>query len=138
MTEKQVQIIKHSWKLFRSIDPQLIGEVFYGKLFQLMPSLKPMFSIPMTEQYIKIIETLNLIVARLDKLEEINSEITQLAVRHVQYGVKPAHYALVGRALLWTLEQGLGNDWTPEVAEAWARCYEKLSNTMILAAYGTS
>jgi hemoglobin-like flavoprotein len=138
MTEKQVQLIKHSWKLFRSIDPALIGDVFYGKLFQLMPSLKPMFPDSMTEQYIKIVDTLSLVVARLDKLDEINQEITQLAVRHVQYGVKPAHYAVVGQALLWTLEKGLGNDWTPEVAEAWLRCYEKLSNTMILAAYGTS
>ncbi len=134
MTEKQIKLVKNSWNLFRQIDPQIIGDVFYSRLFQQMPSLKSMFRAPMTGQYVKIVDTLSLIVARLDNLDQVNEEIKQLAIRHTHYGVRPAHYKLVGDALLWTLQNGLGNDWNPETAEAWSVCYKILSDTMIKAA----
>lgn len=131
MTEREISIIKRSWQLFRSIDPKLIGEVFYGRLFLQMPALRPMFRSSMEEQYIKIVDMLSLIVSRLDRIEELNDEIRQLAIRHIQYGVRPAHYKLVGDALLWTLEKGLGKDWTDETAAAWKKCYTLLADRMI-------
>jgi hemoglobin-like flavoprotein len=76
---------------------------------------------------------LSVIVGRLDNLEELTEEIKQLAIRHVQYGVKEQHYKAVGAALLWTLQQGLGKDWDEEVKEAWASCFNILSSTMINA-----
>jgi hemoglobin-like flavoprotein len=135
MTAREIVIIKKNWHLFRSIDPKLIGEVFYGRLFLKMPALRPMFKISMEEQYIKIVDMLSLLVARLDRIEELDEEIRQMAIRHVQYGVREEHYALVGDAMLWTLEKGLGKDWTPETASAWAGCYTLLSEKMIKAAY---
>lgn len=138
MNEKQIKLVKSSWSLFRKIDPQIIGDVFYSRLFQQMPSLKGMFKSPMTDQYTKIVDTLSMIVSRLDHLEQITDEITQLAIRHTGYGVRPAHYKLVGDALLWTLEKGLGNDWNEETARAWAQCYKLLSDTMIQAAASTA
>jgi hemoglobin-like flavoprotein len=134
MTERQISLVKNSWKLFRRMDPQLIGDVFYGRMFQQMPSFRPMFKNNMTEQYAKIVDMLSLIVSRLDKLEQLTDEITQLALRHVKYGVRPAHYKIVGDALLWTLEKCLGKDWNPETADAWATCYKLLADTMIAAA----
>ncbi len=134
MNEKQIKLVKSSWSLFRKIDPQIIGDVFYSRLFQQMPSLKAMFRSPMNDQYTKIVDTLSMIVSRLDNLEQITEEITQLAIRHTGYGVRPAHYKLVGDALLWTLEKGLGNDWNEETAGAWSLCYKLLSDTMIQAA----
>jgi hemoglobin-like flavoprotein len=136
MTERQILLVKNSWKLFRRMDPQLIGDVFYSRLFQQMPSFRPMFKNSMTEQYAKIVDMLSLIVSKLDKLEQLSDEVSQLAIRHVQYGVRPAHYKIVGDALLWTLKNGLGKDWTPESAEAWETCYKLLSDTMIKAAAG--
>jgi hemoglobin-like flavoprotein len=118
------------------MDPQLIGDVFYSRLFQQMPSFKPMFKNSMTEQYAKIVDMLSLIVSKLDRLEQLSDEISQLAIRHIQYGVRPAHYKIVGDALLWTLKNGLGKDWTPDTAEAWETCYKLLSDTMIRAAAG--
>jgi hemoglobin-like flavoprotein len=82
----------------------------------------------------KLVDMLSMIVGRLDNLEELTQEIRQLAIRHVSYGVKAAHYKLIGAALLWTLEQGLGRDWNDQVKEAWEACYTILSNTMINAA----
>ena len=130
MTEKQIAVVKGSWKLYRAVSAVLVGDVFYSKLFVDAPQLKPMFNIPREEQSKKLVDMLSLIVARLDRLEELTGEIRQLAIRHHSYGVKPQHYDAVGAALLWTLQQGLGNDWSEEMAEAWTTCYATLSAAM--------
>ncbi|WP_229201808.1 globin domain-containing protein [Arsenicibacter rosenii] len=115
----------------REIDPVLLGDVFYGRLFIDNPALQSLFKSPMDEQYKKLIDTISVVVARLENLPELIPDIQALAQRHVQYGVKPEQYDLVGAALLWTLEKGLGRDWTPAAAEAWSRCYHTLAQTMI-------
>jgi hemoglobin-like flavoprotein len=135
MTERDIFIIKKSWSVFSSIDPKLVGEVFYGRLFLLIPALRPMFKTSMEEQYKKVVDTLNMIVSRLERMEELDDEIRQMAIRHVQYGVRPEHYKPVGDALLWMLEKGLGTDWTDETAAAWNKYYTLLSENMIKAAY---
>lgn len=134
MTEREIIIIKSSWKLFSKTDPQLIGDVFYRRLFLLMPSLRSMFKSSMKDQYSKIVDTLSLIVSKLENLEELTEDIRQLAIRHAGYGVLPAHYKLVGDALLWTLAKGLGKEWTDEMDNAWLKCYTLLADTMILNA----
>ena len=135
MTAQQVQVVKNSWKIFQDINPVLVGEVFYGKLFVSYPRLKHMFTSPVETQSKKLVEMLSIIVGRLDRPEEFKEEIRQLAIRHVSYGVKPDHYKAVGESLLWTLEKGLGKDWNEEVQLAWESCYRMLSDTMIEAAY---
>ena len=133
MTKEQILLVKKTWNIFREIDPVLVGDVFYSKLFFDMPYLEKLFHTPREEQSRKLIEMLSIIVGRLDTLEELTEEIKQLAIRHVQYGVKEQHYKAVGTALLWTLQQGLGKDWDEEVKEAWASCFNILSTTMINA-----
>jgi len=134
MTERQIVLVKSSWKIFRDIDPVLVGDVFYSKLFLDLPQVKPLFKTPRDKQSRKLIEMINVIIGRLDRLEELTDEIRQLAIRHIDYGVRAAHYKAVGQALLWTLQQGLGKDWNDEVSDAWAVCYKILSDTMINAA----
>ena len=133
MTEEQILLVKKTWKIFRGIDPTLVGDTFYSKLVSDTPALRRMFPRNMEEQYRKLIDMLTIVVGRLDRMEEINEDIAAMARRHVSYGVRPAHYKLVGKALLWTLEQGLGADWTPAVKEAWIVCYNTLADTMINA-----
>lgn len=133
MTEKQIGLVKRTWKIFREIDPDLVGDTFYSKLFNDNPSLRRMFPKNMEQQYRKLIDMLSAIVARLERLHELSNDIAALAQRHSGYGVRPAHYRLVGKALLWTLKQGLGNDWTKDVEEAWTLCYNILSEAMINA-----
>lgn len=133
MNSYQVELVKKTWKIFREIDPVVVGDVFYSKLFLDAPQLKNLFHISVAEQSIKLVDMLSVIVGRLDRLDEITESIRQLAIRHVAYGVKPFHYKLVGNALLYMLEKGLGKDWSPEVREAWAACYKALSDTMIEA-----
>jgi nitric oxide dioxygenase len=82
--------------------------------------------------------TLAVVVNGLGNLESVLPAASALAKRHVGYGAKPEHYPVVGGALLWTLEKGLGEGWTPEVADAWTRAYATLSRFMISEAYGRS
>ncbi|GAA4464713.1 globin family protein [Nibrella saemangeumensis] len=131
MTEEQIVLVKKTWRLLRDVDPVLVGNVFYSRLFLIDPSLRSLFKSPMEAQYTKLMATLSLIVARLDRLDQLTADIAALAQRHAGYGVKPQHYETVGKALLWMLQQGLGRDWNPTVEEAWKQCYTLLSQTML-------
>jgi nitric oxide dioxygenase len=133
LTPNQIYSIKKSWKTFRSMDPVLVGDVFYSKLFFEHPQVKSLFRISKEQQSQKFIDMLNLIVARLEKWNELDDEVRQLGQRHAGYGVRPQHYEAVGAALLWTLQQGLGTEWTPELQEAWETCFKELTHTMLQA-----
>jgi hemoglobin-like flavoprotein len=133
MTTVQILAVKRSWRALQGINPQLIGDIFYSKLFADAPQLRKMFPKDMKEQNQKLIDMLASIVMRLDRPDELTDDIAAMAKRHAGYGVVPKHYELVGAALLWTLQKGLGRDWTPEVSNAWIACYTMLSNTMIEA-----
>jgi nitric oxide dioxygenase len=112
--------------------------MFYGRLFQIAPEVKPLFRGDMTEQGRKLMATLAVVVNGLANLDAILPAASALAKRHVAYGVEPGHYMPVGEALLWTLERGLGSDWTPELTAAWTAAYKILSQFMIGEAYGRS
>jgi len=133
MTEIEIALVKKTWRMFREVNPSVVGDVFYTCLFTYNPSLRKMFPASMNEQYQKLMEMISTIVSRLEKPHEVSHEISELARRHVKYGVRPGHYKLVGKALLWTLQHGLGKDWTPEVETAWLKCYSRLSESMIQA-----
>lgn len=134
MTPQQIQSIQATWLQVLPIADQAAG-LFYGKLFELDPAVRPMFKGDMTEQGRKLMKTIGLVVNSLTRLEEIVPTVQDLGRKHVAYGVRPEHYDTVGAALLWTLEQGLGSAFTPQVKAAWAAAYGTLATAMKEAAY---
>ena len=133
VTESERELVQASFAKVEAI--AAAAKLFYQRLFELEPEIKPLFKgIKMAEQRTKLMQTLAVAVNGLDRLDEIASAIESLGVRHVEYGVTEDHYATVGEALLWALEQGLGPDFTPEVSAAWASVYGLLSSVMIGAA----
>jgi nitric oxide dioxygenase len=135
MTPVQVKLVQDSFSKVAPISEQAAA-LFYGRLFEIAPEVKPMFRGDMKEQGRKLMATLAVVVNGLADLAAILPAASALAQRHVGYGVKPGHYAPVGEALLWTLEKGLGPEWTPELASAWTAAYTTLSQFMIGEAYG--
>ena len=135
MTPDQVKLVQQSFAKVAPISEQA-AELFYGRLFEVAPTVRAMFPDDMTEQRKKLMATLAVVVNGLGNLESILPAASALAKRHVSYGAKPAHYPVVGGALLWTLEKGLGDAWTPETAAAWTAAYGTLSGYMISEAYG--
>jgi nitric oxide dioxygenase len=135
MTPNQVQLVQQSFSKVAPISDQA-ATIFYDRLFEVAPQVRAMFPSDMTEQRKKLMSTLAVVVSGLSNLESILPAASALATRHVAYGAKAEHYPVVGGALLWTLEKGLGPDWTPDVAEAWTAAYGTLSGYMISQAYG--
>lgn len=133
MTPEQIAMIKTSWSKVLPIKDQA-AELFYGRLFEMDPTLKAMFKGDMVEQGRKLMAMINTAVNGLDRLEAIVPAVRDLGKRHVAYGVKDQDYDTVGGALVWTLEQGLGADFTAEVKEAWIKVYTLLATTMKQAA----
>ena len=135
MTPEQVNLVQQSFAKVAPISEQA-AVIFYDRLFEVAPAVKEMFPSDMTEQRKKLMATLAVVVNGLSNLAAVLPAASALAKRHVGYGAKPEHYPVVGGALLWTLEKGLGADWTPEVAAAWTAAYGTLSGYMISEAYG--
>jgi hemoglobin-like flavoprotein len=135
MTPDQVTLVQQSFAKVAPIS-EAAAVLFYDRLFEVAPSVKPMFPADMTEQRKKLMATLAVVVGGLGNLESILPAASALAKRHIGYGAKPEHYPVVGGALLWTLEKGLGESWTPEVKDAWTAAYGTLSGFMIAEAYG--
>ncbi|MCB0706730.1 MAG: hypothetical protein KDC34_15550 [Saprospiraceae bacterium] len=133
MNATQINLVKKSWRLLRLVPPELVADTFYSKLFFEHPELRRMFPKQMDEQNKKLIDMLSSMVVRLDDLATLQQDLRDLATRHVGYGVLPKHYAMVGEALLWTLETGLGNDWNEATAEAWTNCYSLITDQMLKA-----
>jgi hemoglobin-like flavoprotein len=133
MTPEQIALVQTSWQKVVPIKEKA-AELFYGKLFEMDPSLKPLFKGDMAEQGRKLTTMLNTVVVKLNSLGDIVPAVQDLGRRHVKYGVKDAHYATVGGALLWTLGAGLGDAFTDEVKEAWTTAYTILSGAMKEAA----
>jgi nitric oxide dioxygenase len=135
MTPAQVKLVQDSFAKVAPISEQAAA-LFYGRLFEIAPEVRPLFKGDMTEQGRKLMATLAVVVNGLANLDSILPAASALAKRHVGYGVVPGHYAPVGEALLWTLERGLGPVWTQELAAAWVAAYSTLSQFMIGEAYG--
>ena len=131
MSPEQVELVKKSWESVKPISEQA-AELFYGRLFELDPTLKPLFKGDMKEQGKKLMSTITLAVSSLSNLDAILPAVQNLGRKHSQeYGVPDSSYATVGEALLWTLEQGLGEAFTADVKTAWELTYTTLATAML-------
>lgn len=133
MTPRQIDLVQATFKDVAAIKDDAAA-LFYGRLFELDPKLKPLFKGDMKEQGRKLMATIGVAVGGLRNPEKILPIVKRLGEKHVEYGVTESHYATVGEALLWTLGKGLGSKFTPEVKEAWAATYGLVSSVMIGAA----
>jgi hemoglobin-like flavoprotein len=138
MTPNEVGLIKTSWAAVEPIADTAAG-LFYGRLFELDPALQRLFRrTDMAAQRKVLMQTLTVVVKSLDRLDQIVPAVQALGRRHAGYGVRAAHYGTVGSALLWTLEQGLGDGFSSEVRAAWTEAYGTLASVMIDAANADS
>jgi hemoglobin-like flavoprotein len=128
------ELIRASWA---AIEPNAdeVAELFYARVIELDPRLDALFRhADMARQRMVLMQTLGIVVRNIDRLDQILPEVEALGRRHAGYGVRADHYPIVGRALLWTLERGLGDAFTSETAIAWADAYRRISSAMIEAA----
>jgi len=129
MSPEEILLVQSTFKKVTPIAEDAAA-MFYGRLFELDPGLKPLFKGDMQEQGRKLMTMIATAVNGLERLDDIVPAVCDLGVRHVDYGVKPQDYDTVGDALLWTLGQGLGDAFTPEVETAWTKAYVLLATVM--------
>jgi len=134
MEDTQIQLVQDSFAKVVPIAPQA-ATIFYDRLFEIAPGVKPYFKGDIDEQGNKLMTTLGVVVNGLRDLDKIVPVARQLAVKHLDYGVQPEDYEPVGAALLFTLQTGLGDAFDAETEAAWTAAYTTLSHVMIEAAY---
>ena len=134
LTEEQIKLVQDS---FTKVEPiaEAAAEIFYNKLFEYDPELKKLFKGDLKDQGKKLMTTLKIAVKSLSDLGSLVPVLENLARGHVKYGVKAEDYTPVGNALLFTLEKGLGDAFTPDLRQAWVDTYRIVAKTMKKAAY---
>jgi len=129
VTKQQIKLVQDSFKQVAPI-AETAAQLFYARLFELDPDLELLFKGNLSEQGRKLMQMLALAVSSLDRMEQLLPVVRSLGSRHVAYGVRDKDYGTVGQALLWTLQKGLGDAFTPDVEAAWSNVYATLASAM--------
>ena len=129
LTMTQIELVQKTFAVVAPIADDAAA-LFYRRLFEIDHRLEPMFKGNMAEQRRKLMVMLSAAVKGLPRLDRLVPVLEDLGRRHAHYGVEDRHYETVGEALLWTLEKGLGPEFTPEVREAWTSVYGIVASTM--------
>jgi len=133
MTPEQKGLIRSSFKQLLPVAGEA-SRLFYIRLFELDPNLRALFKNSISEQELKFMDMLQIAVYGLDYPEQLLGAVQRLGERHAAYQVRPEHYEVVGAALLWTLEQGLEDDFTAALHTVWLSLYNMLAEIMQQAA----
>ena len=133
MTPHQVSLVRKTWSLVEPLG-DTVTTLFYGRLFELDPSLRGLFKADMQDQGRSLRVMISMVIAGLTQLDKLMPALVSCGRRHVAYGVEDSHYDIVREALLWTLGQGLRQHFTAEVREAWSATYELMAGAMKEAA----
>src|SRR5690348_8483064 len=130
ITSQQIELVQSS---FQDVLPiaDVAGQLLYGRIFELAPDTRALFGEDIRPQARRLIAAVKLAIDGLDRLEEVAPYLIKLGARHVRYGVRPEHFEVGGAALLWTLEQGLGEAFTPDVREAWVEAWQLVAGAML-------
>lgn len=129
MTTEQKQLIRNSFRLVLPI-ASTAATLFYERLFSIAPHIQPLFTSDIKEQGKKLMAMLGSIVSMLDSPDKLVPMLTNLGKRHMEYGVKTEYFTPVGEALIWTLQQGLGEHFTEEVKQAWLTAFDTIQTVM--------
>lgn len=130
MTSRQKQIIRQSFPAIREVAGPL-SQLFYGRLFELQPGLRPMFRNDLAGQGLKLMEMLSTVVEHVDRLETLDPVLRELGKRHAGYGVLPQHYATVEQALLWSFGHAMEHEFDHELKCAWREVIAAVSAAML-------
>jgi hemoglobin-like flavoprotein len=135
MTTRQKQLVRESFPAIREVAGPL-SQLFYGRLFELQPSLRPMFRQDLAGQGLKLMEMLSAVVEHVDRLESLEPVLHDLGKRHAGYGVLPHHYAMVEQALLWSFGHAMEYEFDDELKCAWRVVIARVSAAMLAGARG--
>jgi len=129
-TDREIEVVRETWAK-ASADPDAAATLFYGKLFEAAPGVKPLFTADMKEQGRKLMQMIGIAVNNMENIEQIVPALIELGERHDKYGAEDDHYPVVGEVLIDTLRTALGDEFTEEADLAWARTYAAVASVML-------
>lgn len=129
MTADQIHLLRKSFGRVEQ-QAQVAALVFYRRLFELDPSLRPLFKTNIEEQAARLMDMLALALSLTNRPGALETELIESGIRHAGYGARDEHYVTVGQAMLDMLAEVLGNDFTPATREAWVAFYTYTAETM--------
>lgn len=129
-TDREIEVVRETWAK-ASADPDAAATLFYGKLFEAAPGVKPLFTADMKEQGRKLMQMIGIAVNNMENIEQIVPALIELGERHDKYGAEDDHYPVVGEVLIDTLRTALGDEFTDEADLAWARTYAAVASVML-------
>jgi hemoglobin-like flavoprotein len=130
LTSKQKRLVQQSFESIKDYSTSLT-KLFYGRLFEIRPEIRPMFKISLDDQSRKLLDMLVVIIEALDDFEALRPRLVELGRKHVQYGVKPEHYDLVRTSLVWAIGQALELEFDAETKAAWNQMLTVVAETML-------
>lgn len=130
LTPQQKRLVRESFQTVQEYSNSLT-KLFYGRLFELAPSVRRLFASDLSEQSRKLLEMLATVVNALDRFEELRPQLAELGRRHVTYGARPEHYDVVRVALLWALAQALEHEFDRDTRHAWDQMLRAISAAMV-------
>lgn len=130
MTSQQLALVQSSWEKVVPIAKDA-AKLFYDRLFEVAPSVRALFKQDIEEQGKKLMQVITTVVRGLKQFDKLEMTVWQLGRRHVTYGAVEAHYSVVADTLLWTLQKGLGSDFTQEIKAAWEAALGAIATVMI-------
>ncbi|MDJ0677055.1 MAG: adenylate/guanylate cyclase domain-containing protein [Calothrix sp. MO_167.B42] len=134
---RQVELVQTSFINLLS-QGESTAKLFYERLFEIAPEVRALFKENMVVQQRKFMATLQVAVNGLSDVEKILPVVQELGRKHGHYGITHEQYEILAEALIWTLEQKLGENFTPEVKAAWISAYNLLTAVMKEAATSTT
>ena len=130
LTPAQKRLVRESFES-ASYYSVALTKLFYGRLFELEPTVRPLFKSNLEEQSLKLLDMLRTVVDALDRFEEVRPLLVELGRKHVTYGTRPEHYEVVSKALLWALSQALELEYDGEAKKAWDQMLRAISAAML-------
>ena len=130
ITPEQVRLVQAS---FTPLLPmaEAIGEMLYSRIFELAPEARDLFEDDIRPQVKRLMAAVKVAIDGLSRVDEVAPFLVRLGAQHARYDVRPEHFTVGGEALLWTLEQGLGDSFTAELRDAWAAAWDVVAGAMV-------
>jgi hemoglobin-like flavoprotein len=129
MNSRHVELVQQSFTQLAPVAPAA-AELFYNRLFHIAPDTRLLFKGDLRAQGTQLMNMIGMAVRQLAQPAALLPMLRLLGARHHGYGVTTRHYDQVGAALLWTLQMGLGERFTPELREAWTETYGLIAGAM--------
>jgi len=134
LTARDIEIVRSDWEKVERAG-EAAATLLYDRLFSLDRRIRLLFPLDLEEQKLKVIRMLGAAIHGLSNPDVLLPILRLLGRKHVAFGVREEHYAMLADALIWTLRQALAGAFDEEHEAAWTRVYTVLATHMQMDAY---